>query len=109
MFRERKYSLYKITLAKFLMAVNKKHLIKTNRKKILKVQNLKFTFFFEKLFACVKMGGDAKCYKVCKNEKVGRYAVATKALKAGDVILTESPFAVGPKVGRYSPFVFFFC
>ncbi|KAF6205254.1 hypothetical protein GE061_019422 [Apolygus lucorum] len=31
-----------------------------------------------------------------RNNKVGRYAVTTKNLEAGDVILQESPFVVGP-------------
>ncbi|CAG9858601.1 unnamed protein product [Phyllotreta striolata] len=36
-------------------------------------------------------------FEVRKNDKVGRYAVAKKDLKASDVILTETPFVYGPK------------
>ncbi|CAH1278442.1 unnamed protein product [Diabrotica balteata] len=36
-------------------------------------------------------------FEVKKNDKVGRYAVAKKNLKAGDVIFSEKPFAYGPK------------
>lgn len=36
-------------------------------------------------------------FKIKQNDSVGRYAVATKTLKAGDVLFEEYPFAVGPK------------
>lgn len=35
-----------------------------------------------------------------KNEKLGRYAVASQDVKAGDVIFSELPFAYGPKSGK---------
>lgn len=39
-----------------------------------------------------------------KNEKLGRYAVASQDLKAGDVIFSELPFAYGPKSGKLKLF-----
>ncbi|CAG9767303.1 unnamed protein product [Ceutorhynchus assimilis] len=36
-------------------------------------------------------------FDIAKNDKVGRYAVASENLKAGDVIFAEAPFAYGPK------------
>ncbi|XP_060522635.1 SET domain-containing protein SmydA-8 [Cylas formicarius] len=36
-------------------------------------------------------------FQIKTNETVGRYAVASQALKAGDVIFSEIPFAYGPK------------
>lgn len=39
-------------------------------------------------------------FTIKRNDKVGRYAVASRALKPGDVIFTESPFAYGPKSGK---------
>lgn len=43
-------------------------------------------------------------YDVLQNEKYGRYLVANKDLSAGDLILTDTPFAVGPKPGKYQAF-----
>lgn len=40
-------------------------------------------------------------YKILRNEKVGRYMVAGKALEAGEEIVTEMPFVVGPKAFTY--------
>lgn len=37
-------------------------------------------------------------YEVRKNAELGRYAVASRNVKAGDVILEEVPFTHGPKV-----------
>ncbi|XP_066992473.2 uncharacterized protein [Anabrus simplex] len=54
----------------------------------------------------------AEClgFVVKKNEKVGRYAVAARSLEPGEVILAETPVAVGPKtdslplcLGCYNP------
>lgn len=36
-----------------------------------------------------------------KNDKVGRYAVASENLKPGDLIFSEHPFAYGPKSDTY--------
>lgn len=36
-------------------------------------------------------------FKVEKNDTVGRYTTATKALSAGSVVFEEYPFVVGPK------------
>lgn len=36
-------------------------------------------------------------FKIEQNDSVGRYAVATKALKAGEPVFEEHPFVVGPK------------
>lgn len=36
-------------------------------------------------------------FRVLENAEVGRYAVASKNLKAGEVFLEEQPFAYGPK------------
>ncbi|XP_046990280.1 SET domain-containing protein SmydA-8 [Schistocerca americana] len=41
---------------------------------------------------------DGSAYEVLRNEKVGRYAVATRDLEPGAEVLTELPVAVGPKV-----------
>lgn len=40
------------------------------------------------------------CLQVLKNDKVGRYATASKDLQAGDVVFEEDPFAYGPKSGK---------
>lgn len=34
--------------------------------------------------------------KVCHNEKIGRYYVATRNIKPGEIILRESPLVIGP-------------
>ena len=39
-------------------------------------------------------------FTINKNDQVGRYAVASRALKPGDLIFSEQPFAYGPKSGR---------
>lgn len=39
-------------------------------------------------------------YDVLQNDKYGRYLVANKDLSGGEVILTDLPFAVGPKPGK---------
>ncbi|XP_053995158.1 SET domain-containing protein SmydA-8 [Hylaeus volcanicus] len=40
-------------------------------------------------------------FKVLQNDKVGRYMVANKELAAGEEIVTEMPFVVGPKAFTY--------
>lgn len=40
----------------------------------------------------------SEAYKVLECPELGRYAVSAKNLKAGEVILEETPFAIGPKV-----------
>lgn len=45
-------------------------------------------------------------YEICKNAELGRYAIASRNLKAGDVILEEVPFTHGPKVVKYFFFKF---
>ncbi|KAG8331004.1 hypothetical protein J6590_050391 [Homalodisca vitripennis] len=40
-----------------------------------------------------------KSYTIKRNEKVGRFVVASRDLKAGDEVLMEYPFVVGPKSG----------
>lgn len=45
-------------------------------------------------------------YDVRKNAELGRYAVASRNLKAGDVILEEVPFTHGPKVVKICDFGF---
>ncbi|XP_069699600.1 SET domain-containing protein SmydA-8 [Periplaneta americana] len=42
-----------------------------------------------------------KSYKVLKNDKLGRYAVASRTLEAGEQVLTELPVVVGPKPDTY--------
>lgn len=37
-------------------------------------------------------------FKVLTNDKIGRYAVASKKLDPGEIIFTETPFAAGPKL-----------
>nr|XP_023026359.1 protein msta-like [Leptinotarsa decemlineata] len=37
-------------------------------------------------------------YSIQKNEKFGRYMVANKHIKAGELILSESPLLIGPQV-----------
>jgi hypothetical protein len=39
-------------------------------------------------------------FTIKRNDQVGRYAVAGRDLKPGDLILTDLPFAYGPKAGR---------
>lgn len=34
--------------------------------------------------------------KVCQNDKIGRYYVATRNIKQGEVVLKESPLVIGP-------------
>lgn len=43
----------------------------------------------------------AKPYKICQNDRVGRYMVANRELKPGEEIVTEMPFVVGPKAFTY--------
>ncbi|VEN38802.1 unnamed protein product, partial [Callosobruchus maculatus] len=45
------------------------------------------------------MGGNKELFNIEKNDKLGRYAVASQDLKAGDIIFSEKPFAHGPKSG----------
>ncbi|KAG8034569.1 hypothetical protein G9C98_007645 [Cotesia typhae] len=40
-------------------------------------------------------------YNVLQNDKIGRYMVASKDLEAGEEILSEMPFVVGPKASTY--------
>lgn len=34
--------------------------------------------------------------KVCHNDKIGRYYVATRNIKQGEVVLKEAPLVIGP-------------
>ncbi|XP_052132118.1 SET domain-containing protein SmydA-8-like, partial [Frankliniella occidentalis] len=43
----------------------------------------------------------AQGFDVLSNDKYGRYAVASKDLPAGEVLVSELPFAVGPKLDTY--------
>lgn len=36
-------------------------------------------------------------FKIEQNNELGRYGVASRNLQAGDIVLVELPFAVGPK------------
>lgn len=47
-------------------------------------------------------------YEIRKNSEYGRYAVASRNVKAGDVILEEAPFTHGPKVVKSVFFLKFF-
>lgn len=38
-------------------------------------------------------------FSVKKNDEVGRFAVVSEDLKAGDLIFSEEPFSYGPKSG----------
>ncbi|XP_060804870.1 SET domain-containing protein SmydA-8 [Amyelois transitella] len=42
----------------------------------------------------------ASHYDIQQDEKYGRYLVANKDLESGDLIFTDTPFAVGPKPGN---------
>ncbi|XP_076240125.1 uncharacterized protein LOC143182785 [Calliopsis andreniformis] len=42
-------------------------------------------------------GKSSATYKILQDDRVGRYMVANKELKAGEEIVTEMPFVVGPK------------
>ncbi|XP_048266727.1 SET domain-containing protein SmydA-8 [Bombus terrestris] len=46
-------------------------------------------------------GKSTATYKILQNDKVGRYMVASKELEAGEEIVTEMPFVVGPKAFTY--------
>ncbi|CAL7951702.1 unnamed protein product [Xylocopa violacea] len=46
-------------------------------------------------------GKSSATFKVLYNDKVGRYMVANKELEAGEEIITEMPFIVGPKAFTY--------
>lgn len=35
-------------------------------------------------------------FQVCTNEKLGRYYVSSRDIKAGEIVLKESPLVVGP-------------
>ncbi|KAG5880302.1 hypothetical protein JTB14_003702 [Gonioctena quinquepunctata] len=37
-------------------------------------------------------------YIILKNEKFGRYMVANKLIKAGELILSEEPALIGPQI-----------
>ncbi|XP_066587688.1 uncharacterized protein [Prorops nasuta] len=45
---------------------------------------------------------DKPAYKILQNDQVGRYMVAGRALEAGEEIITEMPFVIGPKAFTYS-------
>nr|XP_012234311.1 PREDICTED: LOW QUALITY PROTEIN: protein msta, isoform B-like [Linepithema humile] len=45
--------------------------------------------------------GELQAYKVLQNARVGRYMVVARELQAGEEILTEMPFVVGPKAYTY--------
>lgn len=47
------------------------------------------------------VGSISQVYKVLHSNQVGRYMVANKELQAGDEIVTEMPFVVGPKACTY--------
>ncbi|XP_078050153.1 SET domain-containing protein SmydA-8 [Augochlora pura] len=47
------------------------------------------------------VGKSTATYKILENDKVGRYMVANKELEAGEEIVTEMPFVVGPKAFTY--------
>jgi MYND finger len=34
--------------------------------------------------------------RVCKNDKIGRYYVATRNIKPGEIVLREAPLIIGP-------------
>ncbi|XP_075230843.1 SET and MYND domain containing, arthropod-specific, member 2 isoform X2 [Lycorma delicatula] len=38
------------------------------------------------------------CYKITENERLGRYLIASRDIKAGEIIIKEPPLVVGPKV-----------
>lgn len=40
-------------------------------------------------------------YNIAKNDKYGRYLIANKDLDSGDLIFTDTPFAIGPKPGKF--------
>ncbi|CAL1674293.1 unnamed protein product [Lasius platythorax] len=46
-------------------------------------------------------GATSQAYKVLQNDQVGRYMVASRELQAGEEIVTEVPFVVGPKACTY--------
>ncbi|KAM0735042.1 SET domain-containing protein SmydA-8, isoform B [Formica fusca] len=46
-------------------------------------------------------GSTSQAYKVLQNDQVGRYMVANRELQAGEEIVTEAPFVVGPKACTY--------
>ncbi|KAK0087191.1 hypothetical protein PV325_001560 [Microctonus aethiopoides] len=46
-------------------------------------------------------GESTSTYNVLHNDQVGKYLVANKDLEAGEEILTELPFVVGPKTSTY--------
>lgn len=48
------------------------------------------------------MGEDVRHYEIQQNDKYGRYLITNKDLVAGELIFTDTPFAVGPKPGKYS-------
>lgn len=45
-----------------------------------------------------KFNNMSDAFKVLESPELGRYGVASRDLKAGDIILEETPFAIGPKV-----------
>lgn len=45
--------------------------------------------------------GEINHYDVRQNEKYGRYLVANKDLECGELIFTDTPFALGPKPGKF--------
>ncbi|XP_032672669.1 uncharacterized protein LOC116844767 [Odontomachus brunneus] len=42
-----------------------------------------------------------QAYKVLRNDQVGRYMVTSRELQAGEEVVTEMPFVVGPKACTY--------
>lgn len=44
---------------------------------------------------------DKPAYEINKNEQLGRFLVASRDLQAGEAILSELPFVVGPKASTY--------
>lgn len=39
-------------------------------------------------------------FDIVQNDKYGRYLVSNKDLDGGEIIFTDTPFAVGPKPGK---------
>lgn len=44
----------------------------------------------------VKLENNKECYKIASSSSLGRYLVAAKNLKAGEVIISELPLVIGP-------------
>lgn len=42
-----------------------------------------------------------KKIKLTQNDELGRYLIATRQIKAGEVILKENPCVIGPKIASF--------